>query len=430
MEFTDEIKNYIKNQPINPNIGMLGSVGDGKSKCVQILTGHNPCMHSSEQIRNMTMKPGYRNLMICYNEKYYTIKKKTKNKEKEMENLIHHLSIIDCPGHQELIFIMLSSILLMKGAIVVVSAAEPLDEKPQLIQHLAAAKLANLPIIVCHNKLDLIDKNLAIKRKRDLDKKLEEIGIVPKVIIPTCFSRGFGVEFLLEEIVKHFRPSNDIKDEEIYFMSNRSFDVNKPGVNALDLCPGIIGGSLLNGKLSIGDEVVIRPGIFNKNEKGELRYDEFRTKIRSIQSDKKSLESIIPGGLMALCTNVSPAFCKDDGMAGQIITGVNNVPKVYSELTINLELTNIFDGNWNPKVNDNVFLQIGTVSLESKLLKIEKPSKADKKLIKNKKNKNYIFKLLERPACGVDTIILVSKRESNGLKIVAYGSLIKGKEII
>ena len=66
-----------------------------------------------------------------------------------------------------------------------------------------------------------------------------------------------------------------------------------------------------------------------------------------------------------------------------------------------------------------MYLQIGTVSLESTLLKIEKPSKADKKLIKNKKNKNYIFKLLERPACGVDTIILVSKKESNGLKIVA-----------
>ena len=152
-------------------------------------------------------------------KKYYTItRRRQRIKKKKMENLIHHLSIIDCPGHQELIFIMLSSILLMKGAIVVVSAAEPLDEKPQLIQHLAAAKLANLPIIVCHNKLDLIDKNLAIKRKRDLDKKLEEIGIVPKVIIPTCFSRGFGVEFLLEEIVKHFRPSNDIKDEKKYIL--------------------------------------------------------------------------------------------------------------------------------------------------------------------------------------------------------------------
>ena len=430
MNITNEIYDIIKKQPVNPNIGMLGSVGDGKSKCVQILTGFNPCTHSDEQIRNMTMKPGYRNLMICYNEKYYTIKKKTKNKENEMKNLVHHLSIIDCPGHQELIFIMLSSILLMKGAIVVVSAAEPLDQKPQLIQHLAAAKLANLPIILCHNKLDLVDKKIALKRKKELDEMLEEMEIVPKVIIPTCFSRGYGVENLLEQIVKHF-PKNTVNyDEDILFMSNRSFDINKPGTDAFDLKPGIIGGSLLSGKLSINDEVVITPGIFGKNSKGELYYDPFVTTISSIQSDKYSLESIIPGGLMGLGTSVSPALCKNDGMAGQVITGKNNIPKVYSELTLNLELTGIFDGNWNPKVNDNVFLQIGTVSLESLLLKIEKLSKADKKLVKNKKNKNYVFKLLERPACDIDTIVLVSRKDINGLKIVAYGTLMRGKEII
>ena len=97
---------------------------------------------------------------------------------------------------------------------------------------------------------------------------------------------------------------------------------------------------------------------------------------------------------------------------------------------IAIGLTDIFDGNWDPKISDNVFLQIGTVSLEAKLTKIEKPTKADKKLLKNKKNKNYIFKLIERPACGIDTIILVSKKENNGLKIVAYGTLVRGKEII
>jgi translation initiation factor 2 subunit 3 len=368
--------------------------------------------------------------MICHKDKYYTIKKKTKNKEKEMENLVHHLSIIDCPGHQELIFIMLSSILLMKGAIVVVSAAEPLDQKPQLIQHLAAAKLANLPIILCHNKLDLVDKKIALKRKKELDEKLEEMGIVPKVIVPTCFSRGYGVENLLEQIVKHFPQTTVNDDEDILFMSNRSFDINKPGNDALELKPGIIGGSLLTGKLSIGDEIIVTPGLFGKNNKGELYYDPFITKIDSIQSDKYSLSSIIPGGLMGLGTSVSPALCKNDGMAGQVISGKNNVPKVYSELILNLELTDIFDGNWDPKISDNVFLQIGTVSLEAKLTKIEKPTKADKKLLKNKKNKNYIFKLLERPACGINTIILVSKKENNGLKIVAYGTLVRGKEII
>ena len=159
-----------------------------------------------------------------------------------------------------------------------VSAAESLDEKPQLIQHLAAAKLADLPVIICHNKLDLIDKRMAMKRKMELDNKLKEMGIVPKAIVPTCFSRGFGVEFLLEEIVKHFPISEVDDNEEILFMSNRSFDINKPGTDAMDLKPGIIGGSLLSGRLSIGDEIVIRPGIYDKNNKGELTFDEFKNK--------------------------------------------------------------------------------------------------------------------------------------------------------
>ena len=37
-------------------------------------------------------------------------------------------------------------------------------------------------------------------------------------------------------------------------------------------------------------------------------------------------------------------------------------------------------------------------------------------MIKNKKNKNYIFKLLERPACGIDTIILVVEKRIMVLK--------------
>ena len=56
----------------------------------------------------------------------------------------------------------------MQGAIVVVSAAEPIERKPQLIQHLAAAKLANIEnIIICMNKLDLITKKEAKQRKKE-----------------------------------------------------------------------------------------------------------------------------------------------------------------------------------------------------------------------------------------------------------------------
>jgi len=40
----------------------------------------------------------------------------------------------------------------------------------------------------------------------------------------------------------------------------RSFDVNKPGIGPEELVGGIIGGSLIQGKLSVDDEIEIRTG--------------------------------------------------------------------------------------------------------------------------------------------------------------------------
>ena len=54
-------------QPIC-NIGTLGSVSDGKSTLVEKLTGIKTQRHSSEKIRNITIKSGYANLKIWMNE--------------------------------------------------------------------------------------------------------------------------------------------------------------------------------------------------------------------------------------------------------------------------------------------------------------------------------------------------------------------------
>ena len=58
----------------------------------------------------------------------------------------------------------------MKGAIVVVSAAEEIEKCIQLIQHLAAAKLAKLEnLIVLFNKLDLVsDDGKTLIKIKDL----------------------------------------------------------------------------------------------------------------------------------------------------------------------------------------------------------------------------------------------------------------------
>jgi translation initiation factor 2 subunit 3 len=401
-------------QPIL-NIGCLGSVSDGKSTTVAQLTGTKTQRHSDEQIRNITIKPGYANMKVWEKDGMYT----TTNSESIVEGgrLIHHLSFVDCPGHQELILAMMGSVSLMKGALVVVSAAEPISKKPQLIQHLAAAKMAGLKkLIIIFNKLDLITKDIALTRKEELDLLLKKLDITPQYIIPTALNKKLGLQNVIKAIMEVFPPelSEDISDTE--FRITRSFDINKPGTNWDEVQGGIMGGSLITGKLKVGDEIEIRPGQWVKNKSGGFTVNPIRTIIKSIQTDKLSLTDICPGGLVAIGTDVDPFYCKDDKLSGSIIGLVGKLPNVYSSITMNINLTSEFDGEWIPIKNNKVYLQIGNVNTEATLKEI--------------KSSDYTFEL-SKPSCINDkALILVCCNLSEILKIVAYGNLDSSKSNI
>ena len=244
------------------NVGMLGSVADGKSTCVRVLTGIKTQRHSNEKNRNITIKPGYANMKIWSKDSNL---KSTDSKPSSLSNddgeemdLVHHISFIDCPGHQELILTMLGSIRLMKGVIVIVSASEEISKKPQLIQHLAAIKLAGIKkVIVCLNKLDLIDKSLAISRHKDLIEMLKKFEIEPCSIIPTSFNKNVGIDWLLNDIIKYFQLNDETDDSDSEFLATRSFDINKAGMDFSALNGGVIGGSLVSGTLKVDDVIEI-----------------------------------------------------------------------------------------------------------------------------------------------------------------------------
>lgn len=50
----------------------------------------------------------------------------------------------------------------------------------------------------------------------------------------------------------------------------RSFDVNKPGDEIEDMKGGIVGGSILQGVLKVGDQIEIRPGEISRNQNGQI----------------------------------------------------------------------------------------------------------------------------------------------------------------
>ena len=369
----------INKQPII-NIGMLGSVSDGKSTCVHKLTGIKTQRHSSEKTRNITIKPGYANMKI-WSDGLNLVSTDSTPITKDNYKLVHHVSFVDCPGHQELILTMLGSIKLMKAVIVVVSAAESIQKKPQLIQHLAAIKLAKINnIIICMNKLDLIKKDVVKERYKELETLLIKYNIKPKVIIPTSFSKGIGVDWLLLEIMNHFMLEED-DTMNATFMATRSFDINKPGISWDNVKGGVIGGSMFNGLLSVGDIIEIRPGIVDTKN---CTCIPIKTKVLSFQTDQEKLNSIYPGGLIGIGTDIEPYYCRNDYLSGNIIGLVGTLPKIYNSIELKYTLTEEFGDLWNPQINNVMFLQIGALTIQSLVTKF---------------NKKTITFQLSRPAC-------------------------------
>jgi len=384
----DSLKILLETQPII-NIGCLGSVSDGKSTLIEKLTGIKTQKHSDEKKRNITIKQGYANMKIWIDEmeNYTTNKSKT---------LVNHISFVDCPGHQELIKVMLSSIVLLDGAFIIIAVDQPLKTKPQLFQHLNAIRVGKVKkLIVCLNKIDLVSKTEVIKYKEEVDKLLLEYGIIPYVVIPTCFNKNIGINHLLDNIMKLFNPIDIIKNHEKnpIFRISRSFDINKPGTDWACIEGGVLGGSLFSGKLKVGDEIEIRPGVLkNKQSNTPLI-----TKIVSIKTEMNNLDEIVPGGLFGIGTDIDPYYCKNDRIIGDVIGLKGQLPEVYYSINIKID----FIINIKLNKNDKIYLQIGTKFVEGII-------------------KNYEYTIdLERPVCiNNNDNIIICKKIDGILKII------------
>jgi translation initiation factor 2 subunit 3 len=400
-------------QPII-NIGMLGSVSDGKSTTVHSMTGVKTQKHSNEMKRNITIKPGYANMKIYKSNEtsdssHYNIKK---------GELVHHVSFIDCPGHYQLIVTMLSCIKLMDGIILVVSAAEPIEKKPQLIQHIMAIKISGIKnVIVLLNKLDLIKKPVALERYKKLVELLNKYEIEPKIIIPVCMNHSIGVDVLLQSIMKYMPPRinridriDSIDSPNSYFMISRSFDINKVNINALNLVGGVVGGSLISGSFKVGDEIEILPGIINKNSEGNLIHKSHYTKIISLKSEITDLDVVEPGGLIGIGTNIDPFYCKNDKMIGMVIGLKGTLPPVYYTIKVKYTELDSFSDNkkWIKFKGVPVIVIIGTNCVDSNIINV---------------NDNIIELKLVKPVCIDNDMIVLCDKTLESFNIVGYGYL-------
>lgn len=387
---------YLEYQPVM-NIGLLGNVSHGKSTLVKVLTGISTQKSKREKINNSTQKLGYANCRIYEMDGRYNIEEGT---------LVNHFSFVDCPGHNDLIDVMMSGATLMDGAIVVIAANENPKSLKQLKQHLLTAKLLNIEkLIFVLNKCDLVSEAGCLYCMEYLKEIFEEFEIDNPIVIPMSLNFGLNVNYLLEGIMCVFNPVLKEIGENTVFNISRSFDVNKPGTKLENLKGGVVGGSLLSGRLEPGDEIEIRPGEIEKDDKN-FKTKAIVSRVLSIQTGECKLEGIIPGGLMGLCLNIDPYFTKDNKLKDQMLFKRGYGMDVYDLIRLDIEM--LEDYKLSNMSKYKLYVGSGVV---------------------NSIHKDSIFKF-ELPKCvDITKRILICIELEGTLTIIGYGMFKEGRKV-
>lgn len=325
------------NLPIQPtvNLGLVGHVDHGKTTLTKLLSGKWTDTHSEEKKRGITIKLGYTNFTICSNEKGEAFSVMAKDGLKP----IRKYSIVDAPGHESFMATMISGAAVMDCALLLIAANEKCPQA-QTIEHLKTLEISGIKnVIIIQNKIDLVTREEAIENFHDIKNFLKGTFAENSPIIPMSAQHGANLNELLKSIYQNFEePKRDIdKDPHLYIV--RSFDINKPGDSYEKLKGGILGGSIKEGKVKVGDDIEIKPGIAFQKE-GKVSYKPIVAKVKGLMSDRDKLDEAVPGGSVAIMTELDPVVTKSDSLVGQIAGLKGTLPDAATELTFDINLFN------------------------------------------------------------------------------------------
>jgi len=156
-------------------------------------------------------------------------------------------------------------------------------------------------------------------------------------IIPMSAHHEVNVDTLIETIEKVIPSRKFDENKPAKMFIARSFDVNQPGSTPDKFVGGVVGGTLLQGKLKVGDEIEVRPGR-QAGAGTKTEWVDIESTIRSLHTGGQSRKEVRPGGLIAVGTNLDPFLTKSDSLVGRVVGPPKTLPPMLARISVEFHL--------------------------------------------------------------------------------------------
>lgn len=239
-------------------LGTAGHIDHGKTTLIKALTGRETDNLKEEKQRGISINLGFT---------YFDLPSKKR------------VGIVDVPGHEKFIKNMLAGACGIDIVLLVIAADEGV--MPQTIEHLDILNYLDVKKgIIVLTKCDLVDEEFIELVKDDIREKTKGLFIegAPIVEVDSVSRRG------LDELVQKIDEiSEDIEEKKTDAPSRMSID----RVFSLKGFGTIVTGTLIEGKISVDDEMTIYPS-------------EKKVKVRNLQVHGCDVKTVYAGQRTAI----------------------------------------------------------------------------------------------------------------------------------
>lgn len=305
-------------------IGTAGHIDHGKTTLIKALTGRETDTLAEEKKRGISINLGFTYFDLPSNKR---------------------AGIVDVPGHEKFIKNMLAGASGLDMVLFVVSADEGV--MPQTVEHLDILSFLNIKNgIIVLTKCDTVDDEFIELVKEDIKEKVKGTFLEYVDIIEVDSVSKRGIERLINKIDY---ISNEIEESN----ENSPARLNIDRVFSVKGFGTVITGTLIEGKISIEDELEIYP-------------KELKTKIRSIQVHGETVKTAYAGQRTAI--NISNVKV-DEIQRGDVLASKNSLEDA---MMIDVKISLVNHSDKTLKHWDRLRLYHGTKEILCRAVPIDK----------------------------------------------------------